>query len=198
MPVLRKRIEGQKKTPASLGKAGVISRPWSARSIADRDAANARTNGRIDELLGDVAVGSDDSRGRYDADAPAIAAMEMAVTMATVHMSGSRGRDQSGGTNRNDGTKGEGEFAEHDGSPVSRTWGCSGCGCHILNLGRRRPGKGSKPVAGRAENRRVTLYSRQKRANAGSLRVWLAEPRPKRGNWRSSGGRTGACKFPRF
>src|SRR6478672_12628717 len=171
MPVLRKRIEGQKKTPASLGKAGVISRPWSARSIADRDAANARTNGRIDELLGDVAVGSDDGRGRYDADAPAVAAMEMAVTMATMHMSGSRGRDQSGGTDRNGGTKGEGEFAEHDGSPVSRTLGCSGCGCHILNMGRRRPGKGSKPPASAGPDLRFTLYSCQKRVNAAYLRL---------------------------
>src|SRR4029077_9120221 len=141
-------------------------------------------NQRIDELLGDVAVGSCDVERRSDAHAPAVTVAPVTVTMATMHMSGSGGWDQSGGTNRNGGTKGESEFAEHDGSPVSRTLGCSGCDCHILNLGRWRAGKGSKPPP---SVRPDPLVSRFIHAKKGSMPPicgsGLPEPRPKRGNW---------------
>src|SRR5205823_2619559 len=76
---------GGKKTPASLGEAGAISRPWFARLIADRDAPNAHAVRRTDQLLGDIAVGGNVGRRRDDSDAPTPVAMEVAVTVA-VHM----------------------------------------------------------------------------------------------------------------
>ena len=94
---------GTKKTPTSRGKIGAISRPWSARLTADRDAMNARAGRRIDELLRDVAVGGNVCRRRDDADALAVAPVAMEVAVAAVAVGRSRGRDQSGGANCNGG-----------------------------------------------------------------------------------------------
>src|SRR5262245_26957736 len=60
------------------------------------------------------------------------------MAMMAVHMRRGGGRDQCGGADCNGSAEGEGELAEHGG------FSCGGHGMCVLNMGRRRPAKGSK------------------------------------------------------
>src|SRR5262245_63380017 len=107
----RKEISG-------LGEAGAISRPWSTRSIADRDAADPQSERRLDDFLNDVAIGRVDGGRRNEANATVPVAVAVAV-------GGRGGGGQSGGTDHSRGAEGESELAEYGGSPVSGT--CTKC-----------------------------------------------------------------------
>src|SRR5262245_6398587 len=116
-----------------------------ALSVANCNAANAGAERRINDFLYDVALRRNDRCRRNNADSETAAPVTMA--MMAVHMRGSGGRDQSGGADRNGGAKGEGELAEHGG------FSCGGHGMCVLNMGRRRPAKGSKRRTARYQRR---------------------------------------------
>src|SRR5665647_3164385 len=58
-----------------------------------------------------------------------------------VRRGGSGGRGESGGGEDSGGAESDGELAEHGGISCFK-----GCASHILNMGRRPAGKGSRPV----------------------------------------------------
>ena len=74
---------------------------------------------------------------------PVTMAVGMTMSVSVAVAGGSRSRDQRCGSDRNGGTKGECEFADH-GLLLCLRWVAQGCGHRILDMGRAVPEKGSK------------------------------------------------------
>src|SRR5262249_16985727 len=141
----------------------------------NRDAANLGAERGVDDLLHDVTVGGKDGRGSNDTNAQAVAAVPMAMVMRMP--GGSGGGGERGSADNSGCTASESDLAKLGGSPV-RGLVLGGWGHHILPIGRRVPGKGSKALFERISERAAApIFHAVSWKNVGFWALWLAQNR---------------------